>query len=645
MTATTTPLAVAAIPDIDVDWAAVTIAAEDLEREARLVRGFLADAAADWRGLHAAYRHPETEQQVHAALDDLAPPADAWVTAARTARTTLDDFAEQGRELTRQSRALEAELPRVRSAADDATDQSRTDDERATDRATVTGFNEQATDLAARWEELKQRTADALSGIAGGEEDLLPDGAGAGAPGALPAAGFAAVTTSWDTRLGVKPTAASLYGQVQGLPRDELMDWSLANPELAQVLAHQQLPTGGAELFAPAGSGERVLGAAASSHPDDPFARIDAVRAAWLSLPPGEQDRMLLTYAGALGALNGIPMAARVKANSINVVAYRQDVREKAPVLVAGSWTGDPARLRRTSLEAQDRESVATGLDYAVNNRTPLVMVSADGDGRVVAMKGTFTQATNKVATYVPGTTSDLGKLNTRLEDLDAIDGTPGPDRVSFYWQGADMPNQVISDNLTPRFDDEGAPLLAAFDHAIDLESNPGTRSTYVAHSAGAPLLGTAEKHGLTATNIVYVAPAGPGHGVASPADTASPNAHRYWLQTRDDPIAMAQGAAGDQHGPGFLAGAEPYSMRPQRLETGFADDMDPRSLLHGHDEYFQQSSTSARVIQGVIEGGKVVKYVPDEHTASGYESPIQTRPWDFTDGRLEWVPVDSLER
>ncbi|MCC3296827.1 hypothetical protein [Arthrobacter caoxuetaonis] len=302
-------------------------------------------------------------------------------------------------------------------------------------------------------------------------------------------------------------------------------------------------------------------------------------------------------------------------------------------------WKTEQERLQR----------LLKGLDYAFTQGTQVVMVSAEGDGRIVTMQGTPSATATRSAVLVPGTGADLGSLASYLERLDAVEGKPEQQKVSFYWQGTDLPNE-LHHNLTSSYNENGGPLLAAFDHALDLEVPQDTRSTYIGYSAGGSLLGTAEREGLTASNILYVAPAGTGHQVSSPSDTAGPDSNRYWIQTRDDPISVAQIGGGGFHSGSFWSGGDPKTqMGAVRLESGFVDPQKPDSLMRGHTDYFAKGSTSAANIQAVIKGGRVSLYVEEVfHYGFGYaysESPIEERPEDYANMKLQTVTTGSLEK
>lgn len=133
--------------------------------------------------------------------------------------------------------------------------------------------------------------------------------------------------------------------------------------------------------------------------------------------------------------------------------------------------------------------------------------------------------------------------------------------------------------------------------------------------------------------------------GVHRTGDTQNADANRYWIQTRDDQIRMTQGGLG-----GMVHGGSPLQMGAIRLEAGFMDPSDPRSLLSGHEKYFTPGSTSVSNIQGVIDGTEVSLFVQDDYVLNEVQgegmkivSP-ETAPEEFTGDQLPTVTTESLE-
>ncbi|TJY69599.1 hypothetical protein E4J89_09905 [Arthrobacter sp. CAU 1506] len=658
------------VPELDVPWDQLSDAVEEMSRRAASAGSYLVDAGAAWSGLKDAYRQPDTELEVHAALTELDGPMQEWTAALAAARDALAAFVSAGRPLQAEAEELAAARPALAAHLATALDgdgaQGDNQAERALRRAEA--FNGRIAALRADWQALSSETSAALKGISGGTLDSLPATPLLAASASLPAAPpWASFTSGLNERFGPL-TPESYLASLTGLTDQELRDWAAANPEGAALLAANTLPA----LRLP-GSAEAVMAQAMANDAALTEAGISAIRDAWKGLAPDDQERLLLLYPAVFGALNGVPFANRIRANTLTAAGYRETVATQQERLGAKPDLNDyladarnthghpravyqqaynryTADLEDWQAEHNRLATLRSGLDFAVENRLQVVMLGLEGDGRIVTMDGALGPGTRTIATLVPGTGADLGQLEAYTHRLDAVNGEPSADTVSFYWQGTDLPDE-ISDNITASFNEDGGPLLAAFDHALDLEARSDARTTYIGYSAGGSLLGTGEREGLDSTNIVYVAPAGTGHNVGSPADTANPDANRYWLQTRDDPISAAQLLGGGYHGSSFWRGGSPTAMDPVRLETGFLAPEDSGSLMGGHTDYFRRDSTSATNIQGIIEGTEVSPYVEDQihQTYSAYGplivSPLEQNPEDYAYGNLETVTVESLEK
>ena len=626
------------LPDISGNWSNLDAAAEDLRVRAGVAESYLTDAAEAWNRIIPAYREPATQELVHTAMDSLAAPMAGWRSAVAAAATIIQDFAAAAATLRDECRTLETERPAAAPAEEDPAAQRALDE-----------FNTRAGDLTQRWNTLQQETAARLAAVSGGTGDGLPMLAAPGSP-VLPNVDWAALTVTLDDRLGAV-TPGQLLESLRGLDTAELKAWTEANPEAAALLAANKLMG----PFPP-GSPEAAMSAVMNDSLSQPG--ISAIRTAWLELSSADQEKLLLLYPAVFGALNGVPFASRAHANTVTVAGYRQTLAEELAALPEpklADYGHDRASASRwhhdhTAWEAQkDRlEKEIKALDYVTRTGTQVVLISTEGDGRIVTMKGTPSEAVTTAAVLVPGTGADLTSVESYSRRMDSVDGADGADKLSFYWQGTDLPDQ-LHHNVTSSYNEDGGPLLAGFDHALDLELADGTRSTYIGYSAGGSLLGTAEREGLDATNIVYVAPAGIGHEVSSPQDTANPDANRYWLQTRDDPITVAQVAGGGFHSGSFWSGGDPRTqMGAVRLETGFMDRYRRDELVKGHSNYFGERSTSADNIRAVIEGGEVRLYVEEvfRHGLgySYWENPLESRPEDFTIRKWPAVSTESLE-
>ena len=124
------------------------------------------------------------------------------------------------------------------------------------------------------------------------------------------------------------------------------------------------------------------------------------------------------------------------------------------------------------------------------------------------------------------------------------------------WWHG-------LADAADTRYALEMAPRLVAFSE--DVERQAGDRPvTYIGHSYGGSIVGTAERFGLTADRVIYVEAAGAGVGVHDPGDwhDRNPAVIRFSMTAPGDPISAVQGIPFGPHGadPDQMAGVVPLA-------------------------------------------------------------------------------------
>jgi hypothetical protein len=632
------------VPRITAAFEALTDGAADLRRQAGNADSFVEAGVTHWRAIGPHYQEPSTELKVLHALNRLEPPSDGFREACGAAAGALENFAAEAKplkkvfdELRERVARFDADYPPAESeAAGGLPDLSN-----VLRLGAQQQLAEEIRRAARRWSEIRQDCVQALNGIAGGT------GAGLPRPGIDSAAALPAVTpwVQFDRRFDgtVHAAADALAARLAGLPPGELQNWAAAHPDAVALLHGNRMPA-----FAP-DSPEAALRAALAAGRHSQEAGIRGIRTAFLALPEEQQTRFALLYPALIGGVNGIPFAHRVVANKINIVAEQQKrqrtlARLQEQLSAAGEpepnpWLGRAAGdvyLRQLKEHEDLEEAIAEaraavdGYQWAIDNHRQVVLVNDDGDGRYVEMRGEMTAETTSVFTVVPGTGAGLATNQEYGDRLDILYDGSNEDTVGFYWMGADLPD-TIPDNVTDEYSRGGAAHLAGFGHAADLETPAAAVTTTISYSAGASMHGAAEQAGYATDNVVYLAPAGPGPDIHSVEDTGNPEAKRYWIQTRDDPIEWAQLLGHWTHG------GSPAQLDAVRLESGFAVSSDPSSgLLGGHTDYFMEQSMAVANMRAVINGTDAVAYVKDELVVTGRSvtsySPLEADPAGFDD-------------
>ncbi|MFD3594649.1 hypothetical protein ACFWU5_18160 [Nocardia sp. NPDC058640] len=364
-------------------------------------------------------------------------------------------------------------------------------------------------------------------------------------------------------------------------------------------------------------------------------------RAVFLAGLSAEAQRQVVIAAPEkVGNLNGVPFAMRIDANEINI--RNALTQEKAKP------NRDESRVKQ--LEAMlspipnpegvgvpDEPPVATGPEATprldmVDRK--FVMFSTEGNGRMIEMVGDMKSGAPGVGVYVPGTSTNLnGSGSNHVAAWNLADQTNGP--IFLYMEG-DFPQSLtgLSDGApSPGFAADMAPRLVDFGREIDREvaaSAPGTPVSYVGHSYGGSIVGSAEQLGLRADRVLHASSAGTG---VFDGGWNNPNANvqRYSMTAPGDLIGVVQSypeggltIPGGIHLPGNPHASEVLGGDPDevpgvtRLDTGFyGKNIDGHTVgevvfgSDGHGKYWDDpASTAFQNIVGVIAGTDATAYV-----------------------------------
>ena len=164
-------------------------------------------------------------------------------------------------------------------------------------------------------------------------------------------------------------------------------------------------------------------------------------------------------------------------------------------------------------------------------------------------------------------------------------------------------PATGIADAANPHYALQMAPRLVAFSEDVDRTVDATGRHipvTYIGHSYGGSIMGTAEALGLTADRTLYLAAAGAGVGVDDPSDwhNRNPDVLRFSMTAPGDLIEAVQGSPASPHG------ADPDEMPGViHLPTGDYDDGRPMAGPRAHRDIINAPSDSWRNILAVITG------------------------------------------
>lgn len=307
------------------------------------------------------------------------------------------------------------------------------------------------------------------------------------------------------------------------------------------------------------------------------------------AMTTAQRQRLIAEFPHQVGNTDGVPWHMRVAANRVNIAQAIVDAEDPQRIAFYRSLLGeidDPARTGQRI----DRQILAFDPARAT----------------LVELNGSLSTA-KSVAVLVPGmnTTVEGSAANTQTARR-FVSATRG-DVAAITYLGGPFPrgNPVtgIVDAANPRYALDMAPRLVAFSEDVDRTVDATGRPipvTYIGHSYGGSILGTAEALGMTADRTLYVAAAGAGVGVDDPGEwhNRNPDVLRFAMTAPGDFIEAVQGIPGGPHG------ADPDEMPGViRLATGHYDDGRLMAGPNAHTDVLNGPSDAWRNILAVITG------------------------------------------
>jgi uncharacterized protein YukE len=358
------------------------------------------------------------------------------------------------------------------------------------------------------------------------------------------------------------------------------------------------------------------------------------------AMPDAQRQELIEAAPLQVGNTDGVPWEMRMAANRINIadaiLAQRRvvDMPEEDKIrrmfvggfgLDAGSaermWLAahaDPV-LRAELVAGHDRQARAR-IDFYDGLLSDVPDPTRRTDGTVARQivafdpdRSSFIELTGDLGTatsvgvVIPGLNTTIADSAADTETSRRFVTAGGGEVAMLTYLGGPFPTGelvagiVNAGKLTQAL--EMAPRLVAFSEDVERTMASTGRDipvTYVGHSYGGSILGTAEQFGLTADRTVYVAAAGSGVGVDDPADwhNRNPEVYRFSMTAPGDWIEAVQGLPISPHG------ADPDTMPGVvRLNTGRRLDGTVMAGPSAHSAILNEPSDAWRNILAVITG------------------------------------------
>lgn len=371
-----------------------------------------------------------------------------------------------------------------------------------------------------------------------------------------------------------------------------------------------------------------------------PQLRQDRIADQLAAMSPEQQQHLIETAPKQVGNTDGVPWPMRMAANRINIadaiLTQRRNVDlpeedkvrrmlERRLDLDAGStervWLAahaDPT-FRTALVAAHDREANAR-IDFYEGLLSDIPDPTTRSDAEVarqiiafdpdtssfVELSGDLRTATS-VGVLVPGLGTTIAGSAADTETSRRFVAAGDGDVAMITYLGGPFPTGELAAGIVDAgkgtYALDMAPRLAAFSEDVKRTVDATGRQipvTFIGHSYGGSILGTAEFVGLTADRTFYVAAAGAGVGVDDPGDwhNRNPDVVRFSMTAPADWIEAVQGLPLSPHG------ADPDEM-PGVVRLGTGRRLDG-SLMAGpaaHSAVLNEPSDAWHNILAVITG------------------------------------------
>ncbi|GAB2614403.1 hypothetical protein GCM10027168_53790 [Streptomyces capparidis] len=349
----------------------------------------------------------------------------------------------------------------------------------------------------------------------------------------------------------------------------------------------------------------------------------------WTRLSEEERADYATLFPATIGAMDGLPAAVRDEANRTVLAETRADYANQLAGIPpepakykmgsggypyatkSAEWIAWNEKYgdRKAHLEASVKgmDAIQKRIDATGRDGLPEAYVlgfDANKDGRAIIANGNPDTA-DHTAVYVPGTTSELGKIGgdiNRMTDLWRTSNALAEDGKSvstITWLGYDAPDDIVKDAPFKHYAYDGAPALNTFVDGLNASNNQGAggQTTVIGHSYGTTVVGAAAKEGdLNADDVVFAG--SPGVLVGRASDMDVPAGHVFNQEAWKDPVTTI-GQAGMGHREWSWSSGMDF-VTPDDDKFG-ARQMETDTI--GHSDYWNYGSESLQNQAHVVVG------------------------------------------
>jgi len=278
-------------------------------------------------------------------------------------------------------------------------------------------------------------------------------------------------------------------------------------------------------------------------------------KAWWDSLSDTAKAAILRDAPDLVRNLDGVPIVDRDAANRA-VLKREIDKLQAEATEISRANPNDPRSRNQTDWPGQEKLAEINGklnglhaIETRLNQPQPgqqqafLIGLDTSGDGKAIVSSGNPDTAKN-VATYVPGTGSDLSKINGEMDRSERMVGAAreaySPSTAVVAWVGYDAPDDVMPNAMSGDYADGAKKDLDRFQDGLrETHQGEPSHNTMIGHSYGTTVIGyTARDEHLDVDDIVFVA--SPGVGVNHADELGLPADRVHSTVDAHDPIQLA---------------------------------------------------------------------------------------------------------
>jgi hypothetical protein len=369
--------------------------------------------------------------------------------------------------------------------------------------------------------------------------------------------------------------------------------------------------------LAAAGNAGAALGSLSIPAPPPADATAAQNAAWWATLSEAQRTRLARDRPELVGPRDGVSTTQRDIANRILMSGQRQQLEQRRAEIHAelenltngpghrGSRSHLQVELEELNAKIQGIDDIQARLDSNLtlpeDQRYYLLGINSEGDGTAVVARGNPDTAAN-VATFVPGTGSDLSNINTDIDRsdrmLDAARQNGSASTAVITWHGYDAPDSIPAAMLDS-YAEDAEPEVADFQEGLRearADDMSPSHNTIVGHSYGGTTIGrAAQHHDIPVDDMILVG--APGVDTANAGDLRIAEGHVWATADPNDPVPDTYAHGRDCTDPDF--GARVFSSNAQTE----GEPMQGGYNVSSHSLYWEQWNPALNSIGRIIAG------------------------------------------